>query len=157
MNSKKGFTLIELVVVIAILAILAAIAVPAVITIVNNASASSQLTEATTIDQCCKTYYEQVKTGMITKESFSADQSGDNIPPKLSSLRNKAVLAKNCTVGGALEYNGLYAKFVGNLDEFAYDGSGNVVAVIDGNVPDGCTQISADGKTTFSEMHYVDR
>ncbi len=157
MRSKKGFTLIELVVVIAILAILAAIAIPAVITIVNNAAASTQMTDASTIDQCCKTYYEEIKTGMITAESFKADKSGDVIPTKLSSLRNKAVLAGNCTVAGALEYNGLYAKFVGNLDEFAYDDMGNIVAAVDGVVPDGCTALDANGATSFSEIGYADR
>ena len=49
MNSKKGFTLIELVVVIAILAILAAIAIPVVSNIVNTASLN-----ATYSDVACK-------------------------------------------------------------------------------------------------------
>ena len=157
MRTKKGFTLIELVVVIAILAVLAAIAIPAVITIVNNANSTAQATDAATIDQCCKTYYEGVKIGMINCNDFSAELSKDVIPSKYMSSRKKADLAGNCTVGGALEYNGLYAKFVGNLDEYAFDGSGNIVAVINGDVPDGCTKLDADGSTKFSSMNYIDR
>ena len=49
-NSKKGFTLVELVVVIAILAILAAIAIPVVSSVINTASKNGALTNAQTIE-----------------------------------------------------------------------------------------------------------
>ena len=49
-QSKKGFTLVELVVVIAILAILAAIAIPAVIGIINSATQFSGESEAATLN-----------------------------------------------------------------------------------------------------------
>lgn len=52
MNSKKGFTLIELVVVIAILAILAAIAIPVVSNIVNTASLNATYSDARAIERC---------------------------------------------------------------------------------------------------------
>jgi len=157
MRTKKGFTLIELVVVIAIIAILAAIAIPAVISIVNQAGASAQATDAATIDQCCKTYYEGIKTGMINSGNFTAELSKDTIPSRTSGLRSKAVLAGKCTFAGALEYSGIYGDFAGKCDEFAYDAGGNIVAVIDDKVPDGCTRVAADGSTTFEAMHYVDR
>lgn len=53
-NSKKGFTLVELVVVIAILAILAAIAIPVVNSIINTASKNGALSNAETIELAIK-------------------------------------------------------------------------------------------------------
>lgn len=53
-NSKKGFTLVELVVVIAILAILAAIAIPVVNSIINTASRNGALSNADTIELAIK-------------------------------------------------------------------------------------------------------
>lgn len=53
-NSKKGFTLVELVVVIAILAILAAIAIPVVNSIINTASKNGALSNAQTIELAIK-------------------------------------------------------------------------------------------------------
>lgn len=53
-NSKKGFTLVELVVVIAILAILAAIAIPVVSSIINTASRNGALSDAQTIELAIK-------------------------------------------------------------------------------------------------------
>ena len=53
-NSKKGFTLVELVVVIAILAILAAIAIPVVSTIINTSSKNAALTDAQTLELAIK-------------------------------------------------------------------------------------------------------
>ena len=49
-NSKKGFTLVELVVVIAILAILAAIAIPVVNSIINTAARNSAISNADSIE-----------------------------------------------------------------------------------------------------------
>lgn len=53
-NSKKGFTLVELVVVIAILAILAAIAIPVVNSIINTSSRNGALSNADTIELAIK-------------------------------------------------------------------------------------------------------
>jgi type IV pilus assembly protein PilA len=53
-NSKKGFTLVELVIVIAILAILAAIAIPVVNSIINTASKNGALSNAETIELAVK-------------------------------------------------------------------------------------------------------
>lgn len=53
-NSKKGFTLVELVVVIAILAILAAIAIPVVNSVINTASKNGALTNAQSVELAIK-------------------------------------------------------------------------------------------------------
>lgn len=55
MRSKKGFTLVELVIVIAILAILAAIAIPAVLNVIGKANASSDAANAKTMESALKT------------------------------------------------------------------------------------------------------
>lgn len=53
-KSKKGFTLVELVVVVAILAILAAIAIPVVSSLINTAAKNSALSNAETIELAVK-------------------------------------------------------------------------------------------------------
>lgn len=55
-NSKKGFTLIELVLTIAVLAILAAIAIPTVLSILHSARESADLSNANELENAIKTY-----------------------------------------------------------------------------------------------------
>ena len=62
-NSKKGFTLVELVVVIAILAILAAIAIPVVASTIKSAQVSSSKSNAQTIEMAIKEAKAAIATG----------------------------------------------------------------------------------------------
>lgn len=64
-QNKKGFTLVELVVVIAILAILAAIAIPVVTSVINSASKSSAASNASTIELAIK----EAKADIIAKNT----------------------------------------------------------------------------------------
>lgn len=153
-NNKKGFTLVELVVVIAILAILAAIAIPAVISIVNNASDTSLETEAATIDLACKTYYSSVKSGILNETNYTPKDTTDVMPPVAASLGKRLRMARQCTVGGALEYNGTLGNFKGRLDEFAYDAEGNIY-VPESSETTGIKYLDADGKTTFAVLNYA--
>lgn len=59
-NGKKGFTLVELVVVIAILAILAAIAIPTINNLISDANKSTDMANAQTIEVAIKTNIAQV-------------------------------------------------------------------------------------------------
>ena len=59
-NGKKGFTLVELVVVIAILAILAAIAIPTINNLIEDANKSTDMANAQTIEVAIKTNIAQV-------------------------------------------------------------------------------------------------
>ena len=59
-NGKKGFTLVELVVVIAILAILAAIAIPTINNLIGDANKSTDQANAQTIEVAIKTNIAQV-------------------------------------------------------------------------------------------------
>lgn len=60
-NSKKGFTLIELVIVIAILAILAAIAIPVVTTTIHSAQMSVMESDAATLNMLLKTAVNEME------------------------------------------------------------------------------------------------
>lgn len=55
-NSKKGFTLIELVITIAVLAILATIAIPAVVSVLHASRESVDLANANELEYAIKTY-----------------------------------------------------------------------------------------------------
>lgn len=59
-NSKKGFTLVELVIVIAVLAIIAAIAIPTVVNVINNANKSTDITNAQSVENAIKTAESEV-------------------------------------------------------------------------------------------------
>ncbi len=81
--NKKGFTLVELVIVIAILAILAAIAVPTVSNVINTANTNTDLANAQTVELALKSANAEV-----TAKTTNASAIGT-------------------TVGSALTYEGL--------------------------------------------------
>lgn len=155
-NSKKGFTLVELVVVIAILAILAAIAIPAVIGIINSANESQKASDAATIDYACKTYYSGIVSGIITSETFTPTLSGDTLPSARDSAGRKRALARNCTVGGALEYESMYEQLIDKIEDFGYDSQGNIHSMTDPAFNDGdLTKITAGATLDFEMLNYV--
>ena len=55
-NNKKGFTLVELVIVVAVMAILVAVAIPTVKSVTESAKTSVQETNARTIESTIKLY-----------------------------------------------------------------------------------------------------
>ena len=106
-QSKKGFTLVELVVVIAILAIIAAIAIPSVIGIINSATSSAGASDASTLNNACKTVYSGVKSGTITNSDknndgsdigWAADKGADN--------KTRTEKAKAVKIEDVQKYNG---------------------------------------------------
>lgn len=52
-NNKKGFTLVELVIVIAVIAILAAVLVPTISSVINSANKSAAESDAATLRTAC--------------------------------------------------------------------------------------------------------
>lgn len=85
-NKKKGFTLIELVVVMAIIAILSAAFIPRFGNYITQAKKVSILNEAKSI----VTAYESVKYKSTTKnenETIGSDLQGDNLPIEKDSLK----------------------------------------------------------------------
>lgn len=66
-NSKKAFTLVELVIVIAVLGILAAIAVPVITSMLNSARLSTLKSNSTTVDMVIKEAVNAYKVGLKTE------------------------------------------------------------------------------------------
>lgn len=154
-GNKKGFTLVELVVVIAILAILAAIAIPAVIGIISSASESQSASDAATLDSACKTYFGGLVSGSIHSGNFTPVHSDDVIPGPLASTANKKMMARSCTVAGAMEYSGIYDRLIDRTTDFGYDQFGNIGSLRDQAVSATLTQLPSDAKITFSDIGYV--
>lgn len=73
-NNKKGFTLVELVIVVAVMAVLVAIAIPTVKSVVNSAKTAVSDSNANTIESMIKLY-------MAEKE---VTVSADNIDKALT-------------------------------------------------------------------------
>ncbi len=107
-QSKKGFTLVELVVVIAILAILAAIAIPAVVNIIQSASSSAGDSDASTLNSACKNVYAGVKSGSINN---TESKNADNTPVGFAAAKGASNTAKQTAanavkVDDVQKYNG---------------------------------------------------
>lgn len=77
MKGKKGFTLIELVVVIAILGILAGIAIPRFLDATATARGAKILADMRTIDSAAVIY--NAKTGVLPTESAQLTESVDGM------------------------------------------------------------------------------
>lgn len=127
-RSKKGFTLVELVVVIAILGVLAAIAIPAVVGIINNAGKNKEAGNAQELEKACKNYYTMVGSGMIndTDHGYSTQS---NLPPEKSTTAKRIAAARAATVINACEYAGLTQiknELVGGNDTYVYDDEGAI-------------------------------
>ncbi len=84
-TNKKGFTLVELVIVIAILAILAAIAIPTVTNVINTANTNVDKANAQTVELALKSAHAEA-----TAKTWTSAPTGDNL-----------------TVGKALEHEGV--------------------------------------------------
>ncbi len=155
-QSKKGFTLVELVVVIAILAILAAIAIPAVVNIINSANTASSQTNAANIDSACKNFYSGVVSGTV---NASTDSDISGLPDADAPANKKKSSAKEMDVEAALTWNGIIDQFKtaegeDGLGDYQYstDGIGTVTYVgDDGEVDDGNAQLKLGIK--FKDMY----
>ncbi|MEE1281698.1 MAG: prepilin-type N-terminal cleavage/methylation domain-containing protein [Acutalibacteraceae bacterium] len=123
-NSKKGFTLVELVVVIAILAILAAIAIPVVNSIINTASRNGALSDAQTIELAVKECQadiaarnDEVYAGQKIKTPLDAAADGMLIPKASTNhadieLKHVAVVKGIENAFKVVTYNGVdYAPY----------------------------------------------
>lgn len=107
-NSKKAFTLVELVVVIAVLAIIAAIAIPSVITVIASSTESQGVTDAQTLSEACENFYVAVSTGEVNTLNFTkATGSSMRVPTKTATYTSRKACAKTATIADVLKYNGL--------------------------------------------------
>lgn len=152
-NTKKAFTLVELVVVIAILAILAAIAIPAVIGIIGSASESQIENDAASIDSAVKTFHAGLTTGTITAKNIPHTVSAAAMAFPLENASNgtRASFANEiANVRQAMQYAGIWEslKSAYGSKEFGY-AEGSVVAAMDG---DGNVISQTAGGTTITVL-----
>lgn len=135
-NSKKAFTLVELVVVIAVLAILAAIAIPTVIGIINSATKSRVDTDAASIDSAVKNFHTGIVNGVIYQENLpSSVTTVGTFPAKNSGNGARSSYANTqATVQQAMQYAGIWDRLSSSLTggDFGY-ADGSVVAAVDGD------------------------
>lgn len=128
MKSRKGFTLVELVVVIAILGVLAAVAIPAVVGIISNAGKSKEAGNAHELEKACKNYYTMVGAGLINSGDHGhSTQTG--LPPEKGTTAQRIAAARAATVINACEYAGLTNlkdEIVGGSDAYVYDTEGDI-------------------------------
>lgn len=80
-NNKKGFTLVEVIVVLVILAILAAILVPALTGYIDKANDKAAVTEARSVVVACQTvgseaYASKIKFGGSSAKTFLTEAGG---------------------------------------------------------------------------------
>ncbi|HEX2939194.1 MAG TPA: prepilin-type N-terminal cleavage/methylation domain-containing protein [Ruminiclostridium sp.] len=117
-TNKKGFTLVELVMVVALIAILAAIAVPTVSNVIDTANKNVDLSNAQTIELTLKTADAEIKSGIqkdltssstvvdvlakygITIDITAAGKSGATFKYK----DKKVVLSTDASVTGASDF-----------------------------------------------------
>ena len=89
--NKRGFTLVELVVVIAILAIIAAIAIPCLINIIDSTTASSGEAQAQTLNQECQNAYNEIKAGTINN---TMSKNADGTAVSFAAIKNSGITTK---------------------------------------------------------------
>lgn len=83
LKSRKGFTLIELIVVIAILGILAAILVPSILGYVDQANEAADKANARSVYTAASAVYTSIMTqeqrDALTEDSYNSDDDNDFI------------------------------------------------------------------------------
>ena len=148
-NSKKGFTLVELVVVIAILAILAAIAIPVVSSTITSSQRSSAKSNAQTIEVAIKEADAAIsakddtvfvnKAGAAAADQFKAS-SGSLTLANISTAK-----AIDSAVTATYQNDG---KSVVNVDGTAYTGTDTVLLTDAKGGVDATVKFNGTGKVT---------
>ncbi|MGX8709073.1 MAG: prepilin-type N-terminal cleavage/methylation domain-containing protein [bacterium] len=100
-TNKKGFTLVELVIVIAILAILAAIAIPTVTNVINTANTNVDKANAQTVELALKSAHAEataktwsVDADTVTVEDALKHEGISELPPIKTSGNYRAINGK---------------------------------------------------------------
>lgn len=132
-TNKKGFTLVELVIVIAILAVLAAIAIPTVSNVIDTANKNVDIANAQTIELTLKTADAEMTTKTRTDIT-----SGSLINDVLRKYGVTNIdVSKNGKSGKKFEY---------------VSGTGKVFITGDPSIPSSTTLKEFDDKTTLGDV-----
>lgn len=138
-NSKKGFTLVELVVVIAILAILAAIAIPVVSSTITSSQRSSAKSNAQTIETAIKEADAAIsakddtvfvnKAGATT--TFKASSGSLTLEDISSAKAIDSAVTATYQING-VKYNAYYDNATQKVAFLGYDTTNSKVIDVDG-------------------------
>ena len=123
--------------------------------ILTSANQSKKLSDAASIDNACKTYYAGIVAGMITYEDDYSEllNTYDDLPGKGATASERKRMALEATIGGALDYNGMYDTLAYDLSEFGADAEGNIYYI---NDPANSSKIVVKNlsvNTTLSELY----
>ncbi len=124
---------------------------------INSAVDEVTRSNANSINDACRLYYYAVASGALNSNEMHS--SSDRLPGENASEKERKQMALNCTVYGALEYEGLtrlvdsrYFGTLGGSYAFCVDENGDVRPI--GDVS-GIPRISVlKTSTTFAEMGY---
>lgn len=103
-NGKKGFTLVELVIVIAILAILAAIAIPIISSAVNSAKLSAMESDSVTVETVLTAALVDYETGNKNTTYNNAPATGTTRVSDVLKENNIENIQFSRTIGGVNYY-----------------------------------------------------
>lgn len=126
-NKKRGFTLVELIVVLVILAILAALLIPALTGYIDKSKKSQVIAETRMVNQAVQTVTSELYSGSVQWKT----SAGASIT--LASSSNQPVFAST-SLSGSTSLKDRYDEVVKLSDvPSLQDGSGHFFAIVNGN------------------------
>ena len=109
------------------------------------------MSDAATINNACKVYYASVISGAINDDEWAKNVKADKLPEENATEEERTEAALNCTIQGALEFNGLTdVEFDWSL--FGAAEEGTIVALIDESATVAVESVSPT--TTFKDLGY---
>lgn len=160
-NSKKGFTLVELVVVIAILAILAAIAIPVVSSTITSSQRSSAKSNAQTIEVAIKEADAAISakddTVFIDKKNaanpnFKASSGSLTLENISDAKAIKSAVTATYQIDGVKDYIAYYDN---DTQKVVFLGTDNNKTVdVDGKVYSGTNTVALSSKGTVANVSF---
>lgn len=160
-NSKKGFTLVELVVVIAILAILAAIAIPVVSSTITSSQRSSAKSNAQTIEVAIKEADAAISAKDDTvfidkknaaKPNFKASSGSLTLENIADAKAIKSAVTATYQINGVKDYIAYYDN---DTQKVVFLGTDNNKTVdVDGKVYSGTNTVALSSKGAVANVSF---